>query len=54
MSARPTRGSDAPTASGMIQMRERAALVGGRVQVHSGLGLGTEVRVTVPDSRTTI
>ncbi len=38
---------------GMIQMRERAALVGGRVQVRSGLGLGTEVRVTVPDSRAT-
>jgi signal transduction histidine kinase len=40
-------------ALGMIQMRERAALVGGRVQVRSGLGLGTEVRVTVPDSRAT-
>lgn len=38
---------------GLIQMRERAALVGGRVQVRSGLGLGTEVRVTVPDSRAT-
>ena len=38
---------------GMIQMRERAALVGGRVQVRSGLGLGTEVRVTVPDGRAT-
>jgi signal transduction histidine kinase len=38
---------------GMIQMRERAALVGGRVQVRSGLGLGTEVRVTVPDRRAT-
>lgn len=38
---------------GMIQMRERAALVGGRVQVRSSLGLGTEVRVTVPDSRAT-
>ena len=38
---------------GMIQMRERAALVGGRVQVCSGLGLGTEVRVTVPDNRAT-
>jgi len=38
---------------GMIEMRERAALVGGRVQVRSGLGLGTEVRVTVPDSRAT-
>ena len=38
---------------GMIQMRERAALVGGRVQVRSGLGLGTEVRVTIPDSRPT-
>jgi signal transduction histidine kinase len=38
---------------GMIEMRERAALVGGRVQVSSGLGLGTEVRVTVPDSRAT-
>jgi signal transduction histidine kinase len=38
---------------GMIEMRERAALVGGRVQVRSGLGLGTEVRVTVPDGRAT-
>ncbi|MFI5287800.1 MAG: sensor histidine kinase [Candidatus Dormibacteria bacterium] len=38
---------------GLIQMRERAALVGGRVQVRSGLGLGTEVRVTVPDGRAT-
>jgi signal transduction histidine kinase len=38
---------------GLIQMRERAALVGGRVQVRSGLGLGTEVRVTIPDSRAT-
>jgi signal transduction histidine kinase len=38
---------------GMIEMRERAALVGGRVQVRSGLGLGTEVRVTIPDSRAT-
>jgi signal transduction histidine kinase len=38
---------------GMIEMRERAALVGGRVQVRSGLGLGTEVRVTVPDSSAT-
>jgi signal transduction histidine kinase len=38
---------------GLIQMRERAALVGGRVQVRSGLGLGTEVRVTVPDIRAT-
>ena len=38
---------------GMIQMRERAALVGGRVQVRSGLGLVTEVRVTVPDGRAT-
>jgi two-component system, NarL family, sensor histidine kinase DegS len=38
---------------GLIQMRERAALVGGRVQVRSGLGLGTEVRVTVPDSQAT-
>jgi signal transduction histidine kinase len=38
---------------GMIQMRERAALVGGRVQVRSGLGLGTEVRVTVPDGGAT-
>jgi signal transduction histidine kinase len=38
---------------GMIQMRERAALVGGRVQVRSGLGLGTEVRVTIPDKRAT-
>ena len=38
---------------GLIGMRERAALVGGRVQVRSGLGLGTEVRVTVPDSRAT-
>jgi two-component system, NarL family, sensor histidine kinase DegS len=39
---------------GMIQMRERAALVGGRVQVRSGLGLGTEVRVTIPDSRAAV
>jgi len=38
---------------GLIQMRERAALVGGRVQVRSGLGLGTEVRVTIPDNRAT-
>jgi signal transduction histidine kinase len=38
---------------GLIQMRERAGLVGGRVQVRSGLGLGTEVRVTVPDGRAT-
>ncbi|MEA2637426.1 MAG: hypothetical protein QOE18_483, partial [Chloroflexota bacterium] len=38
---------------GMIEMRERAALVGGRAQVRSGLGLGTEVRVTVPDSSAT-
>jgi two-component system, NarL family, sensor histidine kinase DegS len=38
---------------GMIQMRERAALVGGRVQLRSGLGLGTEVRVTIPDRRAT-
>lgn len=38
---------------GLIQMRERAALVGGRVQVRSGLGLGTEVRVTIPDGRAT-
>jgi two-component system sensor histidine kinase DegS len=38
---------------GLIQMRERALLVGGRVQVRSGLGLGTEVRVTIPDSRAT-
>ena len=38
---------------GLIQMRERAALVGGRVQVRSGLGLGTEVRVTIPDIRAT-
>jgi signal transduction histidine kinase len=38
---------------GMIEMRQRAALVGGRVQVRSGLGLGTEVRVTVPDGRAT-
>jgi two-component system sensor histidine kinase DegS len=38
---------------GLIQMRERAGLVGGRVQVRSGLGLGTEVRVTIPDSRAT-
>ncbi|MGA8633573.1 MAG: ATP-binding protein [Candidatus Dormiibacterota bacterium] len=38
---------------GLIEMRERAAVVGGRVQVRSGLGLGTEVRVTIPDSRAT-
>jgi two-component system, NarL family, sensor histidine kinase DegS len=38
---------------GLIQMRERASLVGGRVQVRSGLGLGTEVRVTIPDGRAT-
>jgi len=38
---------------GLIQMRERAAAVGGRVQVRSGLGLGTEVRVTIPDSGAT-
>jgi signal transduction histidine kinase len=38
---------------GMIEMRERSALVGGRVQVRSGLGLGTEVRVTIPDRRAT-
>ncbi len=38
---------------GMIQMRERSALIGGRVQVRSGLGLGTEVRVTIPDRRAT-
>lgn len=38
---------------GLIQMRERAAAVGGRVQVRSGLGLGTEVRVTIPDGGAT-
>ena len=38
---------------GLIEMRERAAVVGGRVQVRSGLGLGTEVRVTIPDGRAT-
>jgi signal transduction histidine kinase len=40
-------------ALGMIEMRERASLIGGRVQVRSGLGLGTEVRVTVPDRHAT-
>ncbi len=38
---------------GLIQMRERAAAIGGRVQVRSGLGMGTEVRVTIPDGGAT-
>src|ERR1019366_6119586 len=48
---------------GLIQMRERAALVGGRVQVRSGLGLraagrggggrGPEAPPPTPDSRAT-
>ena len=37
-----------PTGRGMVAMRERAALAGGRVDVRSRPGHGTAVRVTVP------
>jgi len=33
---------------GLISMRERAELVGGRVEVLNGDGSGTLVRMTVP------
>jgi signal transduction histidine kinase len=33
---------------GLFTMRERAALVGGRLTIHSGAGQGTRIRVTVP------
>jgi signal transduction histidine kinase len=47
------RGFDnqAPTAAGqlgLVGMRERAALIGGRVEMRSGVGRGTEVEVWVP------
>jgi len=29
-------------------MRERAAEIGGTMEIHSSVGSGTEVRVTVP------
>jgi signal transduction histidine kinase len=34
-------------ALGLIEMRERVRLVGGRLELRSILGLGTEVRATV-------
>jgi len=36
---------------GLIQMYERAALAGGRVEVRSVTGEGTEVRASLPVSR---
>ena len=38
----------APTSYGMLSMKERAELVGGRLSVHSLPGEGTTVTVTVP------
>jgi signal transduction histidine kinase len=42
------RPGAASTGRGMVAMRERAALAGGRVDVRSVSGRGTAVRVTVP------
>lgn len=41
--------SDKERGLGLFGMQERATLVGGSVQVESAPGLGTSVRVTVPD-----
>jgi two-component system sensor histidine kinase DegS len=38
-------------AIGLIEMRERARLVGGRLEVRSIPGMGTEVRTSIPDPR---
>src|SRR5260370_4667992 len=39
---------DRRTGLGLISMEERARLMGGSFQIHSGLGLGTQLRVDVP------
>jgi PAS domain S-box-containing protein len=36
---------------GLLGMRERAALIGGRVRIRSAPGLGTDVRLTIPLGR---
>ena len=35
---------------GLIEMRERARLVDGRLEIRSIPGIGTEVRLSVPDT----
>jgi signal transduction histidine kinase len=37
---------------GLLGMRERAALLGGRVDIRSSPGRGTVVRLSVPTART--
>lgn len=42
------RPAERTEGSGLVGMRERAALVGGRVEIDSEPGAGTSVRVTIP------
>jgi PAS domain S-box-containing protein len=41
-------GTDVPPGVGLSSMRERAALIGGHLQIESGEGRGTSVRLKIP------
>ena len=43
-----SRGADADDRFGIRGMKERAALIGGRLEISSQAGQGTSVRLTAP------